>query len=152
MYKTQLSNVDALRELVAEKRNIGSCLDALGIRRSGKSYQTFREVCEAHGIDLDFPEAYASTRMVPNSEIFVENSKYTNNRIELKKKALRAGYLPDNSCSICSQGPVWNGKPLVLQLDHINGINNDNRPENLRLLCPNCHTQTDTFAGKKRKT
>ena len=44
----------------------------------------------------------------------------------------------------------WLGKPLVLQLDHINGVFNDNRIENLRLVCPNCHSQFTTFAGKNK--
>ena len=42
----------------------------------------------------------------------------------------------------------WLGNPLALQLDHINGVNNDHRLTNLRFLCPNCHSQTDTYAGK----
>ena len=42
----------------------------------------------------------------------------------------------------------WLGNPLTLQLDHINGVNNDHRLTNLRFLCPNCHSQTDTYAGK----
>jgi hypothetical protein len=45
----------------------------------------------------------------------------------------------------------WNGQPLKLQLDHINGINDDNRLENLRFICPNCHSQTITYAGKNTK-
>lgn len=52
---------------------------------------------------------------------------------------------------MCGLGNNWNGKPLVLILDHINGIYNDNRIENLRLLCPNCNSQTDTFAGRNCK-
>jgi len=48
-------------------------------------------------------------------------------------------------------GPMWNDKPLVLQIDHINGVSNDNRIENLQILCPNCHTQTVTFAGRRFK-
>jgi hypothetical protein len=55
--------------------------------------------------------------------------------------------LPDN-CSQCGIGPKWNGVPLVLQYDHINGVNTDQRLENLRSICPNCHTQTDTFGGR----
>jgi 5-methylcytosine-specific restriction endonuclease McrA len=46
---------------------------------------------------------------------------------------------------------MWNGIPLVLVLDHINGKNNDNRQNNLRLLCPNCNSQQSTFAGKNKK-
>lgn len=45
----------------------------------------------------------------------------------------------------------WRGKPISLQLDHINGDNFDHRIENLRLLCPNCHSQTETFAGKNKR-
>lgn len=55
--------------------------------------------------------------------------------------------LPDK-CSECGQGGEWNGMPLVLQYDHINGVKTDQRLENLRTICPNCHTQTETFAGK----
>jgi len=43
----------------------------------------------------------------------------------------------------------WNNKPISLELDHINGINNDNRLENLRIICPNCHAQTPTYRGRK---
>lgn len=66
---------------------------------------------------------------------------------KLKQKLLAAGLLV-NKCSICGQGPEWSGRPLVLQLDHKNGNNRDNRIENLRIICPNCHTQTDTFTGR----
>ena len=66
------------------------------------------------------------------------------------KKRIIESKLLDYNCNICSEGPTWRGKTLVLQLDHINGINNDNRIENLRFLCPNCHSQTDTFCGKHK--
>ena len=55
-----------------------------------------------------------------------------------------------NTCSECGILSTWNGKPLRLQVDHINGERYHNWPENLRLLCPNCHTQTSTFSNKKR--
>lgn len=64
----------------------------------------------------------------------------------LKKRILEEKLIP-YICSECSQEPIWNNKPLVLQLDHTNGNSSDNRLENLRFLCPNCHTQTTTFCG-----
>lgn len=66
---------------------------------------------------------------------------------ELKRKLIKAG-IKSNICEECGQEPIWNNKPLTLQLDHINGNSADNRIENLRILCPHCHSQTDTFAGR----
>ena len=54
-------------------------------------------------------------------------------------------------CSECGQGETWNGKVLVLQLDHIDGNSDNNKLENLRILCPNCHTQTETFTSRQKK-
>ena len=63
-----------------------------------------------------------------------------------KKRLIQENIL-EYKCAIC--GLIeWQNHPLVLQLDHINGNNTDNRLENLRLLCPNCHSQTDTYTGK----
>jgi hypothetical protein len=54
-------------------------------------------------------------------------------------------------CEECGLGDEWRGKKITLQVDHINGINYDHRPENLRFLCPNCHSQTSTFCWKNVK-
>lgn len=54
-------------------------------------------------------------------------------------------------CEECGQGATWNGKKLTMQIDHINGNNADHRLENLKVLCPNCHTQTPTWGTRKRK-
>ena len=83
--------------------------------------------------------------MMPLEKVMVENSDY--HRGSLKRRLLQEGMI-EEQCGICGLNPVWNGRRLVLILDHANGISNDNRPINLRLLCPNCNSQTDTFAGK----
>ena len=86
-------------------------------------------------------------RRTPLSEIFKDNSSYARNH--MKKIVIRDNLIPYVCCH-CGNNGNWNNKNLVLQLDHINGKNNDNRLENLRFLCPNCHSQTETF-GKKSK-
>lgn len=80
-------------------------------------------------------------------EILVENSSYSNIS-RLKLRLIKEGYL-EYKCARCGIS-TWLGQPLSLQLDHINGKNNDHRLENLRFLCPNCHSQTDTYAGKNK--
>lgn len=70
---------------------------------------------------------------------------------QLKKWLIAAGLLKDE-CKLCGLGPVWNGQPLTLQLDHENGNHDDCRFENLRILCPNCHTQTPTHGRLKQNS
>lgn len=81
-------------------------------------------------------------------EVMIEKSTYS--RGNLKIRIIKEGLIDSSKCGICKNGNTWEGKPLVLVLDHINGINNDNRLENLRLICPNCNSQTETFCGKSK--
>lgn len=56
----------------------------------------------------------------------------------------------EDKCLLCGTSKTWHDKPLVLQLDHIDGNRENNKRSNLRVLCPNCHTQTDTWCGRGR--
>jgi len=82
--------------------------------------------------------AIARRIALTDEECFVENSKVDRGTI---KKKIRNRNLIEYRCKLCEVGPEWNGKELSLELDHINQVNNDNRLENLRFLCPNCHSQ-----------
>lgn len=93
-------------------------------------------------------EAARYSRTIPLKEILVENSTYSNIS-RLKIRIVKEGLLK-YECSECGNIGEWNNLPLTLQLDHINGVSNDHRIENLRFLCPNCHAQTENYAGKNK--
>ena len=82
-------------------------------------------------------------------DVLIENSNYRNNG-RLKIRLFKIGLL-ECKCYECGIGSFWNGKPLSLHLDHKNGIYNDNRICNLRILFPNCHSQTETYSGRNMK-
>jgi hypothetical protein len=86
---------------------------------------------------------------IPAEKCFVVNSPYKQSTI--KPKILKLNLMP-YECKECKNQGFWGEKKLVLQLDHKNGDNTDNRLENLRFLCPNCHSQTDTFCRREPKT
>ena len=100
------------------------------------------------GIGANDGRKFPKAKNLPIETYLTINS--TTNRGHLKKRLLKEGYL-ENKCAVCGQLPEWNGKSLTLELDHINGLSNDNRLENLRIICPHCHSQTDNYAGKNKK-
>ena len=117
----------------------------------GNSYKAVKSYVESLGIDYSHfkGKAHGTTTNTKYNlnEILVKDTLYTN-MTKLKEKILKAGLL-EYKCSICGISE-WQGKPITLQLDHINGNNRDNRIENLRILCPNCHSQTETFCRKTK--
>lgn len=151
-----LANKVIFIEAVEKSNSIGEVLVRLGLRSAGGNYKAIKSYSEIHNVEL--PDGakvrnqklndVSAKRKRPLEEILVENSHY--NRNSLKRRLLEAGLLK-NCCAICGLKSVWNNKPLSLQLDHRNGIFNDNRLKNLRLLCPNCHSQTRTFSTSNRK-
>lgn len=124
------------------------------MRAAGGNFKNLNKWAEIHGVALPNGSnisgmiAYNIANRKPDVEIFVENSTY-NNRTNIKKRLLAMGW--QYVCRDCGVGDTYNGLPLVLQLEHVNGVWNDNRMENLAFLCPNCHSQTSTFSGRARR-
>lgn len=71
-------------------------------------------------------------------------------RHNLKRRLFAAG-LKKNECEECGQGSTWENKPLTIQLEHVNGVKDDHSWTNLKMLCPNCHSQTSTFSGRNKR-
>lgn len=86
--------------------------------------------------------------LLDKSQLFKEDSTYDT---YTAKTVVQRENLKEYKCEQCGIQDSWNGKPLVLELDHANGKHNDHRLENLRFLCPNCHSQTSTFRGRNIK-
>jgi Zn finger protein HypA/HybF involved in hydrogenase expression len=89
-----------------------------------------------------------ATKVKKNEEVFIEKSTFS--RRNLKHRIIQEKLIV-YKCRDCENEGLWNNKYISLQLEHINGVNDDNRLENLCFLCPNCHSQTDTYAGKNAK-
>lgn len=96
--------------------------------------------------------ASVSARTRPLTQYLVDltNSDLSISSSRLRKRLIAEGIF-SNECSICGLGSEWQGKPITHQLDHINGNPADHRLSNLRIVCANCHTQTDTYCGRNKK-
>ena len=152
-----------LEELVAKSLSIAQVLVELHMPPDGRSHHTMKRRLRELGIDTShfrgqgwargetrqssaIVDRIAKRNCVPDEEVFVDNSSFLDGK-GLLRRLLAMGRKYE--CAWCGI-TEWRGQPLVLHLDHINGINNDHRRENLRFLCPNCHSQTTTFAGRNK--
>lgn len=147
-------NSEEFKELVLNSKSHADVLRKIGLPFNRN--EALKDRVKEEDIDVSFYREIALSKLRkvhykarPIEELLVVDSKTPNEHL---KKRLIKEYVLENKCHICSLKPYWNNKILILQLDHINGINNDNRLFNLRLLCPNCHTQTPTYGRKNSKT
>jgi Zn finger protein HypA/HybF involved in hydrogenase expression len=140
------------REAIAASLSFAETLRRLGKCPTGGAAQVLRKWTVRWGIPTDHFDPYAASRgrfvktCIPLDEILVEGSTY--NRGQLKVRLFDAG-LKDRRCELCGLGEIWHGRRFSLILDHINGVSNDNRIENLRVVCPNCAATLDTHCGRK---
>lgn len=142
--------------LVKNSNTIGDVLKFFNLSNKGGNSNTVKRRIAEEGIDSSHIVLGKSSNKgrtfsrekTPIEKVCVENSTF--NKTHLKKRLIKENIL-ENKCTKCGLLPIWNNQKLVLQLEHKNGISNDHRLENLCLLCPNCHSQTPNFAGKKRQ-
>ena len=147
---------DRLQQVVRESTSLAQVLRFFELEGKGGNHKTLKRRLAEEQIDFSHIKLGTGSNLgrnferpsVPLEEVMVENSSYS--RGHLKRRIIQAGLL-NYSCAECGQLPEWREKTLVLILDHINGISNDHRLENLQFLCPNCNSQTKTFAGRNRR-
>lgn len=137
---------------VQESTSVSQVLTALGLKVTGANYMTMYLHVERLGLSTSHFLGQRWNRqgrnlppVRPLEEILVEDSSYVSTA-SLKSRLVNAGLLI-KKCYRCGL-TEWLGEPIVLQLEHKNGVRRDNRIENLCLLCPNCHSQTSTYAGR----
>lgn len=146
-----------LEPVILSSNSIREVLEKVGLRTAGGNYAVIKKYINLYKIDTTHFETYKIERYKnlkkinqkkELKEVLVVNSSYS--RAQLKKRLYDEG-LKEKKCEMCGQGEFWNGKKMSLILDHKNGVYNDNRLENLRIVCSNCNATLDTHCGKHNR-
>lgn len=148
---------EILEPVVAASTNMNEVLRRLGLGIVGGHHTHISNRVRELGIDTSHFTARTSgngagrRRRMPE-EILVEQAPEGARRVpsnRLRRLMLDAGV--EDRCALCGTPPAWRGRPLPLEVDHMDGSWRNNRLENLRLLCPNCHATTDTYRGRNKR-
>jgi ferredoxin len=143
-----------VRDAVARSHSLSEALRTLGLRAAGSNFRTLKRLIERYAISTEHMDPNwvlrgpRPNRKIPLERIMVAGSSY--GRDKLKRRLYEAG-LKERRCELCGQGEAWNGRRMSLILDHVNGQANDNRFENLRIVCPNCNATLDTHCGRQNR-
>jgi hypothetical protein len=149
---------EILEPVVAASTSVNEVLRRLGLEVVGGHHTNISRRIKAYGLDTSHFSPVARTerqrynqRRRTAEEILVENTSAHARRVpgSRLKRALRESGV-DERCALCGIDGVWLGEPLPLEVDHIDGDWRNNRIENLRLLCPNCHSTTDSYRGRAK--
>lgn len=142
---------------IKQSFSISQVLQKMNLKPSGGNYKVMKNRISKLNLDCSHFTGKAHNKGKtglnhkgkkgkPLVEILKRNSYYTSSKLIIR---LIAEEIKSEKCEVCGLSE-WNGKKIPLEIDHINGINTDNRINNLRILCPNCHAQTDTYRGRNK--
>ncbi len=140
-----------LREVVGRSTTLKQVLVHFGLRPAGGNFRVLRhwlsqwDISTEHFVGTPPPR---SREPIPLEQVLVEHSTYPRSKL---KQRLYATGLKQRTCEQCGQGEEWNGARMSLILDHINGVADDNRIENLQIVCPNCAATLDTHCGRANR-
>ena len=144
---------ELLREAVRESTSVAGVLRHLGLRQAGGTHTHISRAIRTFGIDTSHfvrHQGGGQARRRGADELLVRipwGSRRT--KPHQLMRALQERGRP-HECALCSNLGTWQGKPLCLQIDHVDGDFHNNLESNLRMLCPNCHSQTSNFSGRCR--
>lgn len=147
---TRISD-DVQIEAVKNSKSLAGVLRYLGKNINGGQYSWVKRRIALANIDTSHFTGQGwniNSIQYKTNEVFAEGSRYS--REKVRRWIVRDNIIP-YKCAFCGNVGEWRGQKIALQLDHINGIFNDHRIENLRFLCPNCHATTETYCGKNKK-
>lgn len=139
---------------IAASMSWAESLRRLGLCPTGGAWRVLKKYAKLWEISTDHFDPAAARQHnlkrppAPLEEMLVEGSRFA--RKDVKRRLLAEG-LKEPVCEMCGQDEVWRGKPMAMILDHINGVRDDHRLENLRMVCPNCAATLDTHCGRRNR-
>lgn len=155
MAKKYNFTLEEVSDAIEVSRSIKEFLIALGMKVNNGNYRRAAQICSDFGLEVPKHDYSTNGNTLREVNRFTDKEFFCVGKLRggtsLKKRLIKDhGYL--DICSECGQEPIWNGKPLTLQVDHIDGDRFNNLIENLRIMCGHCHSQTETYGNKSAKS